>query len=128
MFILTSYHFDTNSGPAGQLYFHNAQTKESTYVRPLPSFLNLQHPLQPTKKKEKPLVKTPIPGTEWVRVVTTEGNVFYTHKAKKESVWTVPDEIKEAVNKLEKDEAERKEREEKEAVIREEEDARRVEQ
>jgi len=26
--------------------------------------------------------------------VTTDGNVFYTHKAKKESVWTVPEEIR----------------------------------
>jgi len=80
------------------------------------------------KKKEKPLVKTPIPGTEWIRVVTTEGNKFYTHKAKKESVWTVPEDIKEAVDALEKEEAGKKEREEGEAIAKGEKETRHVEQ
>jgi len=48
------------------------------------------------------LLKTPIPGTEWLRVKTTEGNIFYSHKAKKQSLWTVPDEIKDAVEALER--------------------------
>ncbi|KAG6378564.1 hypothetical protein JVT61DRAFT_12829 [Boletus reticuloceps] len=56
----------------------------------------------PKKKKEKPLVKKPIPGTEWLRVTTTEGNTFYTHKGRKESVWIVPEEIKEALLELER--------------------------
>lgn len=78
-------------------------------MRPLPSFLHLpQVPQTGKKKKEKPRVKTPIPGTEWIRVETTEGNVFYTHKTKKESVWSVPDDIKDAVAKLEHDETEAK--------------------
>lgn len=55
-------------------------------------------------------MKTPIPGTEWIRVRTTEGNVFYTHKAKKESVWTVPEAIKDAVQALEKAEVLNKEK------------------
>jgi hypothetical protein len=59
---------------------------------------------EPPKKKEKPLVKTPIPGTDWIRVKTTEGNVFYSHKIKKESIWTVPEEVKDAVEALEQDE------------------------
>lgn len=59
----------------------------------------------PKKKKEKPLVKKPIPGTEWLRVTTTEGNTFYTHKGKKESVWIAPEEIKEALLELERAEA-----------------------
>ena len=59
-------------------------------------------------------MKTPIPGTEWLRVITTEGNTFYTHKVKKESVWTVPDEIKDAVANLEKEEAEKATRDEME--------------
>jgi hypothetical protein len=62
------------------------------------------------KKKEKPLVKTPIPGTDWLRVKTTEGNIFYSHKVKKESIWHVPDEIKDAVEALEKQEREEKEK------------------
>lgn len=92
------------SGPTGQPYYHNAQTQQSTYVRPLPTFANLPPPQAVKAKKEKPLVKTPVPGTDWIRVLTTEGNTFYTNKAKKESVWSVPDEIKEAVAALEAEE------------------------
>ncbi|KAF5393835.1 hypothetical protein D9757_000038 [Collybiopsis confluens] len=94
----------TTSAPGGQSYYYNTQTKESTYTRPIPSFNNA--PLvQPEKKKERPLTKTPIPNTDWIRVKTTEGNVFYSHKVKKQSVWTIPDEIKDALaqfTKLEK--------------------------
>jgi hypothetical protein len=85
-------------GPSGQIYFFNTFTRESTYVRPLPAFA------ANAPKKEKPKLKTPIPGTDWLRVKTNQGNVFYTNKAKKESVWTVPDEIKDAVELLEKQE------------------------
>jgi len=59
---------------------------------------------EPVTKKEKPFSKTPIPGTDWLRVKTTAGNIFYTHKVKKESIWTVPEEIKDAVQKLEEQE------------------------
>ena len=58
-------------------------------------------------KKEKPKVKTPIPGTDWLRVTTNQGNVFYTNKARKQSVWTVPDEIKDAVELLNKEDEEK---------------------
>ncbi|TFY72957.1 hypothetical protein EVG20_g20 [Dentipellis fragilis] len=92
-------------GPNGQPYYYNAQTTESTYVRPLPAF-PVAAPAPAPKKKEKPQTKIPIPGTDWLRVKTNQGNVFYTHKVKKESVWTVPDEIKDAVEALEVKEAE----------------------
>ncbi len=82
------------TGPAGQIYFFNTSTSESTYVRPLPAFPAT------APQKEKPKIKTPIPGTDWLRVTTNQGNVFYTNKAKKESLWTVPDEIKDAVELL----------------------------
>jgi hypothetical protein len=59
-------------------------------------------------QKEKPKIKTPIPGTDWLRVTTNQGNVFYTNKTKKESVWTIPDEIKDAVELLNKREEEDK--------------------
>lgn len=49
--------------------------------------------------------KTQVAGTPWLRVVTTSGDVFYTHKEKKESVWTVPEEIRDAVASLESEEA-----------------------
>ncbi|KAJ7667986.1 Hsp90 protein-domain-containing protein [Mycena polygramma] len=89
--------------PTGQPYYFHVNG-ESTYVRPLPP--PMVQPLA-KKKKEKPLVKTPIPGTEWLRVRTTEGNTFYSHKTKKESIWQVPEEIKAAVEALEKEEREK---------------------
>ncbi|CAK5262727.1 unnamed protein product [Mycena citricolor] len=88
-------HQITFDRPHRQLYYHNVNTKESTYTRPLPP-----PPAQEKKKKEKPLVKTPIPGTDWIRVQTTEGNTFYSHKIDKKSVWVVPDEIRAAVQAM----------------------------
>lgn len=82
---------------------------------------------QAVKAKEKPLVKTPIPGTEWLRVRTTQGNVFYSHKVKKESIWTVPDEIKDAVAALEKTEKDREDRKLKEKILKAEDAAQRAE-
>ncbi len=62
----------------------------------MPSILQPPAP-EPKKKKEKPKEKTLIPGTTWTKVVTTEGNVFYTEKETKKSSWTVPEEIKREV-------------------------------
>lgn len=73
--------------------------------------------------KDKPLVKTSIPGTDWIRVKTTQGNTFYSHKVEKQSLWTVPDEIKAAVEALEKEEQDAAER----LIREEEEEATRVE-
>jgi hypothetical protein len=80
-----------------------------------------------TKKKEKPLVKTRIPGTDWLRIKTTEANIFYSHKIKKESVWTVPEEIQDAVKKLEREELEKLSQPKRDAVTETEEEARRIE-
>ncbi|KAG8927788.1 hypothetical protein FRC02_007773 [Tulasnella sp. 418] len=101
-----------HTAPGGQLYYYHAETKQSTYIRPVlmlgqtpaPSTSEQSKPTK--KKKEKPTVKTPIPGTDWTRVKTTEGNIFYTNREKKESVWTVPEEIAEAVEELERKEIE----------------------
>jgi hypothetical protein len=101
-------------GPTGVPYYYNTITQESSYQRPMPTFA-MAAQLQSQKKKEKPLVKTPIPGTGWIRVITTEGNTFYTHKEKKQSVWTVPEEIKAAVSQLEREEVEKKAFEQREA-------------
>ncbi|KAI0824787.1 hypothetical protein BC628DRAFT_1377732 [Trametes gibbosa] len=120
-----------HKGPNGQPYYFNAQTQESTYVRPLPAFPVIPQaaaPVQKKAKKEKPVVKTPIPGTEWLRVITNEGNTFYTHTGRKQSVWTVPEELKEAVEQLEREEALQKAKAAEDAVRRaEEERAREVE-
>lgn len=73
-------------------------------------------PAAAKKKKEKPLVKTPVPGTDWTRVLTTEGNTFYSNKTTKQSVWTVPDGIEEEVAALEKEEEEERLRQEQAKV------------
>jgi hypothetical protein len=96
-------------GPTAQIYFFNTSTGESTYVRPLPALP------APASKKEKPKHKIPIPGTDWLRVTTNQGNVFYTNKTKKESVWTVPEEIKDAVELLNNQEEDEKVRSGKQA-------------
>ncbi|KAF9247032.1 Hsp90 protein-domain-containing protein [Melanogaster broomeanus] len=109
-----------HTGQNGQPYYYHAATQQSTYIRPLPAFPVIPPPpvQQPKKKKEKPLVKTPIPGTEWLRVRTTEGNTFYTHKGKKESFWVVPEEIKESVEELERVEAHEAKQQEGEEAAR----------
>lgn len=102
----------------GALYWYHAASGQSTYQRPLsipfpPPNFSVPPPGYPAfppssssasapasdvkekkKKKEKAKDKVPIEGTSWVRVKTSEGNTFYMNKASKESVWTVPDEIK----------------------------------
>lgn len=93
------------TGPGGHLYYYHAASRQSTYVRPLPAFPVVPPPPPQSLKKEKPLVKKAIPGTEWLRVTTTEGNTFYTHKGRKESVWVAPEEIKEVLLELEHAEA-----------------------
>lgn len=116
------------AGPGGQVYYHNAQTQESTYVRPLPAFPVIPAVQSAKKKKEKPLSKTPIPGTDWLRVKTTEGNIFYSHRVTKESLWTVPVDIEDAVELLEKEETIGQEKLKQAAVDEAEEAAQRAEQ
>ena len=94
-------------------YYYNSQSKQSTYVRPTFAASAPAAP-EPKKKKEKPKQKVMVPGTTWQRVTTNEGNVFYFEKGSKRSEWSVPDEIKEEVEALEKEEAEEKSREEEE--------------
>ncbi|KAH7097909.1 hypothetical protein BKA62DRAFT_714902 [Auriculariales sp. MPI-PUGE-AT-0066] len=89
-------------GPDGTAYYHHKASGQSTYTRPvLPGNHSTvaAKPAAVSKPKEKPARKTVIPGTDgqWARVVTTAGNVFFTHLTRKESVWTVPAEIAQAV-------------------------------
>ena len=101
MLALQLYFSHTSLAPTGHLYYYNTVTRESTYTRPPPASL----PSQPRKtNQEKPLFKAQIPSTDWLRVKTTDGNVFYSHKGRKESVWTVPDEIKDGLEQLEQHE------------------------
>lgn len=86
--------------PSGHYYYYNRQMRESTYIRPLPSSTNdpSSDPSVPKKQKrknvkERPMKKTEIPDTAWLRVVTTRGNVFYHNVESKESIWDAPDDI-----------------------------------
>lgn len=107
------------TAPAGQPYWFNPSTNVSTYVRPqpVPGFPPAPPHLAPPihyqpgappaaaaapaakEKKEKPKTKTPIEGTDWTRVLTNKGNTFWTNRVTKESVWTLPDELKELAAK-----------------------------
>jgi hypothetical protein len=59
-------------------------------------------PQQPPKKKEKLVEKIQIPGTEWLRVTTAKGDVFWNHRETKKSVWVIPEEIREQVQEWER--------------------------
>ncbi|KAI9595796.1 hypothetical protein BDF19DRAFT_465138 [Syncephalis fuscata] len=52
------------------------------------------------KKKDKAKRMTLIPGTHWKLVKTAEGREFYYDTETKKSVWTIPEEIVDAVNAL----------------------------
>lgn len=124
-----------HTAPDGRTkYYYNSNTKESTYNRPsfapLPQNGGGSDPPSTSgetkkTKKEKPKQKVPIPDTTWVRVTTNEGNTFYFEKESKRSEWTVPDEIKDAVEAM--DRAEREEKEAEEREKREKEEAERLE-
>ena len=109
-------------------YYYNSQTKESTYTRPMftgavpgtNGNAQASGSTEKLKKKEKPKVKVSIPGTTWQRIKTTEGNVFYFERESKRSEWSVPQEIKAAVEGLEQEEKEKAEAEARERILEEE--------
>lgn len=107
-----------HAAPNGQVYYFNASTGQSThahpasfpppmgYTGPPPTTAAASEPGQKKPKKEKPKQKDPIPGAPgWLKVTTNLGNVFYTHVESKRSEWTIPDEIKQAVEDFESTEA-----------------------
>lgn len=105
------------AAPGGQAYYYNSQTQQSTYVRPVPSFQAMSvAQVKHVEKKEKPLLKKHISGTEWLCVNTNLGNVFYFNKSKKESLWEVPDEIKVAVAAMKRQEEEDEQRAQQETL------------
>ena len=97
-----SYLFYIVLGPNGQPYYHNLAALESTFVRPI--YLTPAQKLPVKQKQEKPLLKTHIPGFDWLRITTTERNIFYFHKKSKKSTWVVPDELKPALEAFEAEE------------------------
>jgi hypothetical protein len=97
--------------PTGHYYYYNPVTSESTYIRPislttlLASSFAGPSTIKKKKKKEKPLRKTAIPDSPWLRVVTNRGNVFYANKDTKESTWEAPQDIIEALEAMGLDES-----------------------
>lgn len=95
-------------GPNGQPYYFNAASGQSTHAHPATfapstSSAPASSSTQSKPKKEKPKQKDPIPDAPgWLRVTTNLGNVFYTHTETKRSEWTVPEEIREAVEAMER--------------------------
>lgn len=55
-------------------------------------------------REEKPLFKKQVPETNWLRVITNLGNVFYFDKSEKKSLWTIPHEVASAVTAMEEQE------------------------
>ena len=84
-------------------YYYNAQTQESTYIRPATQ-------CRGSIRKEKPILKKRIPDTEWLCVITNLGNKFYFNGPKQASVWQFPKEIAEAVATMESKEREDEEK------------------
>ncbi|KAI9278787.1 hypothetical protein BDA99DRAFT_493151 [Phascolomyces articulosus] len=89
-------------------YYYHVTTGETTWT--LPPF---PPPVPITKEPEKPKKKTkkPIPGTDWFLVQTPDGLEFYFHKPTKKSVWEIPEELKEPIEKMKQEALEQQQKE-----------------
>ncbi|KAF3907939.1 hypothetical protein ABW21_db0205226 [Orbilia brochopaga] len=116
--------------PTGHMYYYHAETKTSTYTRPVapapnlppsqppypaaqsfqdpgyPQNFNYNRPYNPQNirrprhqdKPDKPKTKRAIPNAEpWLFVTTKKGNTFIHNPETKESLWTAPDNLKDAI-------------------------------
>ncbi|KAJ8660337.1 hypothetical protein O0I10_003794 [Lichtheimia ornata] len=98
--------------PQGEVYYYNAVTGVTSWTRPIDPVLTApatqQTPDQASNatdsKKKQKKTKKPIPGTEWLLVRTSDGLEFYFDKANKKSVWEMPEELKEPIEKLKEQE------------------------
>ncbi|BFZ59595.1 hypothetical protein YB2330_000609 [Saitoella coloradoensis] len=106
--------------PTGHLYYWNAATQTSTYERPpynpapapVPAVLApaelVQDLAQEVKKDpnaDRPRRKQVIPGVHpWILVITKKGRRFAHNLDTKESVWDIPEHVKEAIAKMERQE------------------------
>ncbi|KAJ6261257.1 Pre-mRNA-splicing factor [Drechslerella dactyloides] len=122
--------------PTGHMYYYHAESKTSTYTRPVAPPANVplsQPPVYPPAqpfqnpnyrggfnynrpynaqqgrrsrhqdKPDKPKTKRAIPNAEpWLFVTTKKGNTFIHNPETKESLWTAPDNLKDAIESMEK--------------------------
>ena len=49
--------------------------------------------------------RVPIPGTDWKLVQTNRGRTYYYHPPSKKSSWSVPEEVKRAIDSIEEENA-----------------------
>ncbi|KAI7864351.1 hypothetical protein BDF14DRAFT_1884378 [Spinellus fusiger] len=125
-----------HTGPGGQAYWYNAMTGQSTWQRPAvpvggfmghPGMIPMAPPFgmpgpPPKTTVPAPVVKKTkkkIPGTHWLLVRTEEGVEFYYDKKNKQSIWEMPEELKEPIQEMKE-----QERAEEEARLKAEEEAR----
>jgi len=95
-FIFSSLHpFQRELG--GQTSYYNAPTQEFVCSPDHPRVLScLMYNQNRQEGRRKPLLNTRIPRSGLASCETTEGNIFYSHKIKKES-WRQAEEIQDAV-------------------------------
>ncbi|KAI9499368.1 hypothetical protein BDB00DRAFT_796529 [Zychaea mexicana] len=112
-------------------YYYNSATGETSWTIPPmpPPGVTGAATKETVKPKSKKKTKKPIPGTEWLLVQTPDGLEFFYHKPTKKSVWELPEELKEPVEKMKEEEREqlRQEQEKKEQEQREREQREREE-
>ncbi|KAF3936678.1 hypothetical protein ABW19_dt0200092 [Dactylella cylindrospora] len=64
---------------------------------------NTSHRPRPQEKPDKPKTKRAIPNAEpWLFVTTKKGNTFIHNPETKESLWSAPDDLKDAIEQMEK--------------------------
>ncbi|CAG5135466.1 unnamed protein product, partial [Candidula unifasciata] len=85
--------------PEGQLYNYNIYTHRLAPNNRQRVLVNLEVAVEVKKPEQKPakarpVSSTPIAGTVWCVVRTSEGKCFFYNPTKRQSVWKMPEELK----------------------------------
>ncbi|KAF3917804.1 hypothetical protein ABW20_dc0104438 [Dactylellina cionopaga] len=87
-----AFGFQNPGFPPGAFNYNRQQHGSQMQKRP-----------RPQEKPDKPKTKRAIPNAEpWLFVTTRKGNTFVHNPETKESLWAVPDDLKDAIENLEK--------------------------